>query len=299
MFQPQPTPFANFFPAYLPVGVGVDVDVDNLELELGLGRRDEELRQGQLTSDSYANAQAHAAGFSSYAHQQHQQHQQQQAHQLTPFVRPGVVAAEACRSAGVGNPCPGPVGPVPGSASTTFTRTCTCGHSGVSDCGPPSAPAAPPAPGGLGHGGAAAAGAPLSTIFPLHGAIPHPRLDLDLEPAASRSNNLFDHGFSPSNNNAHTTSLKHLSRHHLLLSSSRRAASRSTANMEPNQSLQDDLAAQEAAARVWQPDIDVRSSPPASILNSPFHGPRQRSFGVYPAPSVPRLDPYLLSLAIR
>lgn len=51
--------------------------------------------------------------------------------------------------------------------------------------------------------------------------------------------------------------------------------------MEPDQSLQDDLAAQEAAARTWQPDIDVRSSPQptAPILNNcPFDAPRRRSF---------------------
>lgn len=290
MFQPQPTPFANFFPAYLPVGVGVGVGVDDLELELDLGRRDDGFQQGHLRSESYVHAQAHAAGFSSHAH--HHQQQQQQVHQLMPFVHQGVVAAEACRLAGVGNPCPGPVGPVPGSAS--FTRCTSCyRHSGISGSGLSSGPAAPPAPGGLGHGGAAAAaavavaGAPLSTFFPLHGAIPHSRLDLDLEPAASRSNNLFDHHISSFN----TTNLQHPSRHHFRLTFPRRATSRSTASMEPDQSLQDELAAQEAAARVWQPDINVRSTPPPqfSTLNSPFDGLRQRSFSVHPALRMPRL----------
>lgn len=138
------------------------------------------------------------------------------------------------------------------------------GAPGGPDPGPdpsvgPSGPSAGPGPGpvlgpgGLGHGGAVAtpAGvssrasvstAPLST-FPLHGALPHPQQPTPVEAA-----NLFDHKSS---------SVHDLHRLRRDLNSFPSSAAASSREMEQNPSLSDDLAAQEAAARTWQPELEV------------------------------------------
>lgn len=189
MFQPQPTPFSAFFPAYLPVPIE------------GLQRQDDVLRE-QENENSFVPTQA--SSFTSYHHQ-------------APFAALG---GSGAAPTGIVNPCPGPG---PGSVA---------------------------GPGGLGHSGAGptgvpqAANAPLSPIhFPLHGAIPHSQLE---QSAAAPS--LFDHTSSSSKD------LRHTSRHPF--PSIPRRATTST-KMESNQSLEDDLAAQEAAARTWQPELEV------------------------------------------
>lgn len=116
-----------------------------------------------------------------------------------------------------------------------------------------------PGPGGLVHGGAVAtpagvtstgrasistANAPLSA-FSLHGALPHPQ-----QPTPSDLPNLFDH---------EPTSVHdlHQLRRNLAPFRDHPAAPR---DMEQNPSFSDDLAAQEAAARTWQPELEVRSN---------------------------------------
>lgn len=143
--------------------------------------------------------------------------------------------------------------------------------------GPSAGPDPVSGPGGLGNGGAqptpagvSAGGigtpAPLS-VFPLHGAIPHSQ-----QPTPPGAPNLFDHKPPPNHN------LQRLRQH---FTPSLHSVS-TTTEMEPNQSLQDDLAAQEAAARTWQPELQVRKclcpagtssffQQPVSLLSEPFH----------------------------
>lgn len=211
MFQPQPTPFSAFFPAYL------QVPVEDLQ------RQDDVLRE-QVNDTSFVATQA--GSFSSYHHQ-------------APF--PALVGSGAAPT-GVVNPCPGPG---PGSVAGPGGL----GHSGA---GPR------PGPTGVSQG----ANAPLSPIhFPLHGAIPHSQLE---QPAAAPS--LFDHASS-------STNLRRASRPPF--SSTSRRATPST-KMESNQSLEDDLAAQEAAARTWQPELEVcyppscRPALPSTLLIQPL-----------------------------
>lgn len=108
-------------------------------------------------------------------------------------------------------------------------------------------------PGGLGNGGAVATPAGVSSrasvstaplsAFPLHGALPHPQ-----QPTPAGAPSLFDHKSSPAHD------LHRLRRSNLLAF---RNASDSSRDMEQNSSLSDDLAAQEAAARTWQPELEV------------------------------------------
>lgn len=126
----------------------------------------------------------------------------------------------------------------------------------VGSGGPSGGPGLVSGPGGLGHGGAVAtpAGvsstcrapvstAPLST-FPLHGALPHPQ-----QQTLVGAPNLFDH----KSTSAHD--LHRLRRNNTVAFASPSAASR---DMKPDPSLSDDMAAQEAAARTWQPELEVR-----------------------------------------
>lgn len=293
MFQPQPTPFSIFYNPYQTYGVSADINGqvesdDSTNIDHGLGRRCDGSQPTQLrTASPYVHAQAQAACFTSYGHQRNQGCQ---AHQPTPFASPGAAAGAGARSSNSGgpsgrarvgdNPCPRPVEPVLGSASSGGSAGGLSGSGSPAPAAPQAAPAIARAaatgggPSGLDHGGAPATAAPLSTVFPLHGAIPHSRLELDLESASSCSNNLFQHCPPASASN---TSLQHPTRHLFALRHARRAASRSAPQMETDQSLQDDLAAQEAAARTWQPDIDVRASSLVAQVILPSSGPARSS----------------------
>lgn len=139
----------------------------------------------------------------------------------------------------------------------------------VGSSGPSGGPGLVSGPGGLGNGGAVAtpAGvssrasvstAPLST-FPLHGALPHPQ---QLTPAGAPS--LFDHESSTATHDLHR-----LQRSNPLAFRNSSASSR---DMEQNSTLSDDLAAQEAAARNWQPELQVLLARYLdSVLQTPFH----------------------------
>lgn len=94
------------------------------------------------------------------------------------------------------------------------------------DPGPSVSPGGP----SVGHGGAVAVATPAGVssttrTFPLHGALPHP----PRQTPVGRTPNLFDH--------------KRLRRNNMA--------------MTPDPTLSDDLAAQEAAARTWQPELEV------------------------------------------
>lgn len=96
------------------------------------------------------------------------------------------------------------------------------------DPGPSVSPGGP----SVGHGGAVSVATPAGVssttcTFPLHGALPHP----PPQPTpVGRTPNLFDHKPLRRNNMAMPT---------------------------PDPTLSDDLVAQEAAARTWQPELEV------------------------------------------
>lgn len=99
--------------------------------------------------------------------------------------------------------------------------------------------------------------------FPsLHSAIPHSQHPLARSSAAS-SNNLFDHNpSSPNlhrshNPSAHQLRFRAIPRCHRYRHRLRHCPPLPGTKMEPDRSLQDDLAAQEAAARTWQPELEV------------------------------------------
>lgn len=184
--------------------------------------RDEGLSTRERDGSSYSHLHAHS-------HPQHT-HASFNSFQQTHF---GAVGA----TGGV-NPGPGP-------------------SVGSNSSGPSGGPSPVSGPGGLGHGGvvqvaatpagvssrASISTAPLST-FPLHGALPLPQ-----QPTPVGASNLFDH--KPSS--AHDL---HQLRRNLVPLHDSSVASRS--NMDQNPSLSDDMAAQEAAARTWQPEVQVR-----------------------------------------
>lgn len=182
MFQPQPTPYSSFYPAYLPVGVEDD----------GL-------------SDGFGGVQA--SGYSTYPQ--------------APFA-----------SLSLGGPGP--------------------------QAGAPGAPASGSGPAGGSchdaHGGAAGVpvdvrSAPLP-VFPFHSTLP---LHQHHQPGAP---NLFDHRQPPP--------LQHRPRHQQQQQQHQQQQHYSPNNrpashvkMEQNQALPDDFAAQEAAARTWEPEVEV------------------------------------------
>ncbi|KAG6367104.1 hypothetical protein INS49_001286 [Diaporthe citri] len=178
MFQPQPTPYSSFYPAYLPVGVEDD----------GL-------------SDGFGGVQA--AGYSTYPQ--------------APFA-----------SLSLGGPGP--------------------------QAGAPGPPASGPGPAGGSchdaHGGAAGVpvdvrSAPLP-VFPFHSTLP---LHQHHQPGAP---SLFDHRQQPSLQRQQQQRQQQQQQQHYSPSHS----SASHVKMEQNQGLPDDFAAQEAAARTWEPEVE-------------------------------------------
>lgn len=235
--------------------------------------------QNRAQVQAQAEAQARAVGFNNY------QHQHQQPSPYAP-LDVGVSGGVSGVSSGVVD-----LPDVPGSGAVGSGHGRPGGH--MSRAGPLSGP------GVLDHtcSGAAATArvqpAPLSSVFPLHGAIPQLNtcnLDLNLnlqnlnelhdQPAAAPS--LFDHNpslnpntncSSPSNDRNLDLNLQHRprqrQRQHFNPSIPhriRRAAV--SAKMEPNQALQEDLDAQETAARTWQPELTVRPQVPVHVPES-------------------------------
>lgn len=137
----------------------------------------------------------------------------------------------------------------------------------VGSSGPSAGPGSASGPGGLGHGGAATtpagggssrgpvATAPLST-FPLHGALPHPR-----QPTPAGAPNLFDHKSSSPHD------LHRLQRNLIPF----RISPAASQQMEQHSSISDDLAAQEAAARTWQPELEVRPTTAFVLINTDLY----------------------------
>lgn len=149
-------------------------------------------------------------------------------------------------------------GGVQASAYSTFPQapfaSLSLGGPGP-QAGAPGPPASVPGPAGGSchdaHGGAAGVpvdvrSAPLP-VFPFHSTLP---LHQHHQPGAP---SLFDHRQQPS--------LQRRQQHHqqhTFSAPGRRQASR--VKMEQNQGLPDDFAAQEAAARTWEPEVEVRFS---------------------------------------
>lgn len=186
MFQPQPTPYSSFYPAYLPVGVEDD----------GL-------------SDGFDGVQA--SGYSTYPQ--------------APFA-----------SLSLGGPGPqvGVPGP-PASGSGPAGGSCHDAHGGAA--GVPVDVRSAPLP-----------------VFPFNSTLP---LQQHHQPGAP---NLFDHRQPPSLQRQQQQR-RQQQQHH---SPSHRPASR--VKMEQNQGLPDDFAAQEAAARTWEPEVEVRLLPSRPAL---------------------------------
>lgn len=186
MFQPQPTPYSSFYPAYLPVGVEDD----------GL-------------SDGFDGVQA--SGYSTYPQ--------------APFA-----------SLSLGGPGPqvGVPGP-PASGSGPAGGSCHDAHGGAA--GVPVDVRSAPLP-----------------VFPFNSTLP---LQQHHQPGAP---NLFDHRQPPSLQRQQQQR-RQQQQHH---SPSHRPASR--VKMEQNQGLPDDFAAQEAAARTWEPEVEVRFLPSRPAL---------------------------------
>lgn len=205
MFQPQPTPYSSFYPAYLPVGVEDD----------GL-------------SDGFDGVQA--SGYSTYPQ--------------APFA-----------SLSLGGPGPqvGVPGP-PASGSGPAGGSCHDAHGGAA--GVPVDVRSAPLP-----------------VFPFNSTLP-----LQQHHQQPGAPNLFDHRQPPSLQRQQQQR-RQQQQHH---SPSHRPAS--SVKMEQNQGLPDDFAAQEAAARTWEPEVEVRflSSRPALYPISPC-----RKFRDSPCPATP------------
>lgn len=127
----------------------------------------------------------------------------------------------------------------------------------VGQVGVPGAPASGSGPAGGSchdaHGGAAGVpvdvrSAPLP-VFPFNSTLP---LQQHHQPGAS---NLFDHRQQPPLQRQQQQQQQRRQHH----SPNHRPASR--VKMEQNQGLPDDFAAQEAAARTWEPEVEVRTRP--------------------------------------
>lgn len=277
MFRMQPTPFAPYFPAYLEFE---DEDFGPLPQPKSpsqpSGRDDGLPEQGQVGDNPYADA---FFGFSNYDYQP-----------ISPLfasASPGALGVGPGPGPGPGagqdvvaggpqglrvhsgaiDPCPGP-GPGPGSGQGSPGASAVPGGAAFAAWhgGAGAAAAAGPAGATVPLGGAPApvpvpapapsAGAPLSSVFAahqsLHCTIPRSQLD----PAAAATANLFDHSLNLDlSNNLRPTSRRRFP------PIPHPAVAAALAKMEPDQSLQDDLAAQEAAARTWQPELEVRIAP--------------------------------------
>lgn len=142
----------------------------------------------------------------------------------------------------------------------------------VGQVGVPGAPASGSGPAGGSchdaHGGAAGVpvdvrSAPLP-VFPFNSTLP---LQQHHQPGAP---NLFDHRQQPPlhRQQHQQRQHQHQQRRHQHHSPNHRPASR--VKMEQNQGLPDDFAAQEAAARTWEPEVEVRPPPPPTFPSNPF-----------------------------
>lgn len=266
MFQPQPTPFSTFYPSYF---AGPLDSFPQQPLPPPPQQQPEE--DGlQVNDDSYGPPQAQAqAQAQVLADGQETIRTGGFSYQQPSFAHPHAGAGGLeYQSGAVIAPCPGA-----GPGSTGGGPSVNPGEPGLGGPGPGPGPG-PGAAAGVAHARAIAAGAggdlsppvqlqqqaagpevQVAMRFPsLHGAIPHPQHPL---PAATR--NLFDHTPSSALHRTRTQrqhqfrSIPHRHRH--------RQRPIPGSKMEPDQSLQDDLAAQEAAARTWQPELEVRRNP--------------------------------------
>lgn len=270
MFRPQPTPFSTFYPSYITghldgfppqEGNALDVNSDSFRqatAQVQVQVQTPGLGQGQGQAQGQEVIQA--GGFSSYQQPSFANSPQSGAggleYQSGPVVNPcpgsgphagsmGGGASVNPRGPGLGRPGPSPGHG--GAAGVAHARAVAVGgalspvqpqHQQHQQAGPPGVRIA-----------AGAMGFPSSS---LHGAIPHSHHQLS---AASAS--LFDH------NPSSTLLRNRTSVQHPLGSLPHRHRPRPVpgTKMEPDQSLQDDLAAQEAAARTWQPELEVQRRP--------------------------------------
>jgi hypothetical protein len=136
------------------------------------------------------------------------------------------------------------------------------------------------------HGGAAGApvdvrAAPLP-VFPFNSTFPlqQPQLLQQQQHQPGAPNSLFEHLRPP------PPPLQHL--HHLdylHLQQNPPPSPAPGADMEPNQGLPEDFAAQEAAARNWEPELEVRFL--QSSISSPSHSYGSRASSADPSGSAP------------
>ncbi|CAN8100177.1 unnamed protein product [Discula destructiva] len=250
MFQPQPTPFSSFYSSYLNEPLDGCFPPQQQQEDNGL----------QVDDSSYVQAQAQAqqaavqaGGFSSY-------------HQQPTFTRtPASVLGsdgleyQSQSQPPVINPCPGPVG---------LGSTAGGGHGGAAGVGAVQGPLSLSLPPRAvqqqqQQQQQVQVGSIMGLGFPLHSAIPHPQHQL---PLSATGPSLFDHNPSPSNLHHRTSRQQQQQKQHQhqhqrqsqshQCSIPHRSIPRPGTKMEADQSVQDDLAAQEAAARTWQPELE-------------------------------------------